>query len=129
MARRAAVTGIGVVAPNGLGTAAYWSATVSGRSGIGRVTRFDPASYPVRLAGEVPDFVDGQHIPRRLLAQTDRMTRLALAACDWALADAGANGSTWPEYLVSVVTAGGFGGFEFGQRELESLWRENGGQV
>jgi act minimal PKS chain-length factor (CLF/KS beta) len=129
MARRATVTGIGVVAPNGLGTAAYWSATVSGRSGIGRITRFDPASYPVRLAGEVPDFGDGQHVPGRLLAQTDRMTRLALAACDWALADADANGSTWPEYLVSVVTAGGFGGFEFGQRELEALWRENGRQV
>ena len=51
------VTGIGVAAPNGLGTAEYWAATCSGKSGIGEIKRFDATQYPARLAGEVPGFV------------------------------------------------------------------------
>ncbi|MEV1202326.1 beta-ketoacyl synthase N-terminal-like domain-containing protein, partial [Microbispora rosea] len=47
------VTGFGVTAPNGLGTRDYWSATLAGRSGIDRVSRFDAGRYPSRLAGAV----------------------------------------------------------------------------
>jgi len=117
------ITGIGVCAPNGLGTEAYWAATLAGHTGIGRLTRFDPTSYPAQLAGEVPGFVAGEHLPGRLLAQTDPVTQLSLAAADWALADAGVEAGTYPEYAMGVVTASSSGGFEFGQRELENLWR------
>ncbi|RKE19898.1 ketosynthase chain-length factor [Streptomyces sp. TLI_171] len=116
------VTGIGIAAPNGLGTADYWAATRAGKSGIGRVTRFDPASYPSTLAGEVPGFVAEDHLPSRLIPQTDRMTRLALVAADWALKDAGLDPKDLPEYDMGVVTASSSGGFEFGQNELEKLW-------
>jgi thioesterase domain-containing protein len=58
----ALVTGLGVAAPNGLGTEEYWSATLAGRTGIGRITRFDPERYPVRLAGEVPGFAAAEAI-------------------------------------------------------------------
>ena len=51
--------------------------------------RFDASRYPARLAGEVRGFDAAEHLPSRLLPQTDRMTRLALVAADWALADAG----------------------------------------
>ena len=61
------VTGLGVAAPNGLGTSAYWAATRAGKSGIGRITKFTPDSYPARLAGEVPGFVAEEHLPSRLL--------------------------------------------------------------
>lgn len=44
------VTGLGVASPNGLGIQDYWAATVGGKSGIGRITRFDPSSYPAKLA-------------------------------------------------------------------------------
>ncbi|GAB2943174.1 ketosynthase chain-length factor [Nonomuraea fastidiosa] len=118
------ITGIGVVAPNGLGVADYWAATLEGRSGIGRITRFDPARYPVRLAGEISGFVPADHLPGRLIPQTDHMTRLALVAADEALRDAGLRQDAQPEYGVGVVTAAGAGGFEFGHRELEKLWRD-----
>ena len=65
------VTGLGVAAPNGLGVQDYWSATLSGKHGLGRVTRFDPSDYPSRLAGEIPGFVAENHLPSRLLPQTD----------------------------------------------------------
>nr|WP_042193149.1 ketosynthase chain-length factor [Kibdelosporangium sp. MJ126-NF4]CEL20590.1 Polyketide chain length factor WhiE-CLF paralog [Kibdelosporangium sp. MJ126-NF4]CTQ89501.1 Polyketide chain length factor WhiE-CLF paralog [Kibdelosporangium sp. MJ126-NF4] len=123
------VTGIGVAAPNGLGTADYWSATLRGDNGIGPTTRFASEGYPVRLAGEVPGFEAKQHLPSRLLPQTDHMTRLALVAADWALADAGVVPSELPEFDMGVVTASSAGGFEFGQRELEKLWSKGGEYV
>ncbi|MGW7385634.1 ketosynthase chain-length factor [Streptomyces sp. NPDC054794] len=116
------VTGLGVAAPNGLGTQDYWSATLGGKHGIGRVTRFDPTDYPARLAGEVPGFVPEEHLPSRLLPQTDRVTRLALVATDWALKDAGADPKDLPEFDMGVITASAAGGFEFGQGELQNLW-------
>ncbi|MCA2219204.1 ketosynthase chain-length factor [Jidongwangia harbinensis] len=118
----AVVTGLGVLAPNGLGVADYWSATLAGRSGLGRLTRFDPSQYPAQLAGEVSGFDAGAHIPGRLMAQTDPMTRLALAAAEWALADAGVDPAAQPEFGMGVVTASASGGFDFGHRELEKLW-------
>jgi act minimal PKS chain-length factor (CLF/KS beta) len=118
----AVVTGIGVTAPNGLGTDAYWSATLRGESGIGPLTRFDPRQYPARLAGEVSGFVAEEHLPSRLIPQTDHMTRMALVAADWALTDAGVTPEQLPEFGMGVITAASSGGFEFGQRELEKLW-------
>ncbi|AUH45006.1 ketosynthase chain-length factor [Streptomyces sp. CMB-StM0423] len=139
----AVVTGVGVVAPNGIGTAEYWAATLAGASGIGVIQRFDARAYPVRVGGEVLDFDADALLSQRMLPQTDRMTRYALAAADWALADAGlvpgnlstgAPGASGPgpgpgpgagglgEYDLGVLTAGACGGFEFGQRELQKLW-------
>jgi len=116
------VTGIGVAAPNGLGVQAWWDAVLRGRGGIGAVTRFDASAYPVRIAGELPGFVDEQHIPSTLLPQTDRVTRIALMVAEEALADAGVEVSALPEYGAGVITASSAGGAEFGQRGLAALW-------
>ncbi|MGW6532820.1 ketosynthase chain-length factor [Streptomyces venezuelae] len=117
-----AVTGMGIAAPNGLGAADYWAATLGAKSGIGRITRFDPSSYPAQLAGEIPGFEAADHLPGRLLPQTDRVTRLSLAAADWALADAGVDVAAFDPLDMGVVTASHAGGFEFGQDELQKLW-------
>jgi act minimal PKS chain-length factor (CLF/KS beta) len=116
------VTGLGVIAPNGIGADTWWAHTLQGLSGIDRITRFDPSGYPVRLAGEVRGFADADHLPSRLLAQTDRVTRMAIAAADWAVADAGLDASRLDPFDMGVVTANSLGGFEFGQRELGNLW-------
>ncbi|WP_435126890.1 ketosynthase chain-length factor [Actinacidiphila sp. bgisy144] len=126
----ALVTGLGVVAPTGLGTKEFWSATVEGRSGIGPITRFDATGYPARLAGEVTGFTAEEHLPGRLIPQTDRMTRLALVAADWALDDAGIDPATdHAAFDMGVVTASTSGGFEFGQNELRKLWSQGGQYV
>ncbi|MFB7947563.1 ketosynthase chain-length factor [Kitasatospora phosalacinea] len=125
----AVFTGLGVAAPNGLGAEEYWAATRTGRNGIGRITHFVPDQYPAQLAGEVKGFVAEEHLPGRLLPQTDRMTRLALAAADWALADAGVDPGDLDDYDMGVVTASSSGGFEFGQNELRKLWSEGGRRV
>ncbi|KMS77453.1 beta-ketoacyl synthase [Streptomyces viridochromogenes] len=121
---RAVVTGIGVAAPNGLGTRTWWQSVLRGESGIGPITLFDASGYPARLAGEVPGFDAAAHLPGRLLPQTDRMTRLALYAAAEAFSDAGIDPRTLPEHTAGVVTASSTGGFEFGQRELQALWSQ-----
>jgi act minimal PKS chain-length factor (CLF/KS beta) len=119
---RAVVTGIGVAAPTGLGTAEHWSAMLAGHSGIGRITHFAAEQYPATLVGEIQGFDARAHLPSRLIPQTDRMTRLALTAAEWALADADLRPADVPEFDMGVVTAAASGGFEFGQRELQALW-------
>ncbi|MES9592732.1 ketosynthase chain-length factor [Streptomyces sp. NPDC094045] len=125
----AAVTGIGVVAPGGVGTERWWAAVLRGENAIGPVTRFDASGYPASLAGEVTGFVDEDHVASRLLPQTDRVTRLSLAAAAEALDDAGLDPARLPDYAVGVVTANGTGGFEFGQRELQALWSKGSRHV
>lgn len=116
------VTGLGIVAPNGFGADEYWKAILDGTSGIREISLFDPAAYPLRVAGELGDFVAQQHLPSRLIVQTDRWTQLGLAASSMALADANLDPARMPEYAMSVVTASSSGGTDFGQREIESLW-------
>lgn len=118
------VTGIGVVAPTGIGVEAHWQAVLAGESGISRISRFDPSGYPVRFAGQVPGFDAGERVPNRLIPQTDHWTHLGLAAAEAALADAGVDPADLPEYEMAVVTASSSGGTEFGQHEMERLYRK-----
>ncbi|MEU2751772.1 ketosynthase chain-length factor [Streptomyces collinus] len=126
---RSVVTGLGVVAPTGIGAVRHWESVLSGKSGLGRITRFDPTGYPVRVAGEVPGFRAGEQVPGRLVPQTDRFTHFALAAAEDALADAAADPATLPEYEMAVVTASSSGGTEFGQHEMENLYQKGSSWV
>ena len=80
MSRRAVITGIGVVAPTGIGNEAYWAATRQGKSGIRRIQLFDPSRYATQLGGEVEGFQATDYIEQRLVVQTDRWTWMAMAA-------------------------------------------------
>ena len=126
MTTRAVVTGIGVAAPNGLGPTAYWRALMGGRSGIRRVTRFDASPYQCTLAGEIEDFEASRHIQdNRLLTQTDHITQMSLVAADWALRQAGLRREEISAAEMGVVTAAASGGYEFGQRELAKLHKQD----
>jgi minimal PKS chain-length factor (CLF/KS beta) len=124
IADRAVVTGLGIVAPNGIGVEEYWSATLTGKSGIRRLSHLEAAPYPVRIGGAAENFVTAEHVPGRLAAQTDRWTALGLAAAVWAFEDAKVEPAALPEYEFGVVTASSSGGNEFGQREIERLWSQ-----
>jgi act minimal PKS chain-length factor (CLF/KS beta) len=116
------ITGLGVIAPTGIGKNAHWQATIAGKSGIGQITRFDPAKYPVKVAGEVPGYAAKGRVPGRLIPQTDHWTHMGLSAAEDALADAGVDPPELPEFEMAVVTASSSGGTEFGQKEIERLW-------
>ncbi|WP_030204354.1 beta-ketoacyl synthase N-terminal-like domain-containing protein [Streptomyces sp. NRRL S-87] len=121
--RRAVITGIGVVAPNGLSVDTFWKSTQEGIAVLDRVTREGFGDLPLRVAGEVRGFDPAAHAEDRYLVQTDRFTHFAMAAADLAFADAGLTGVDLDSpFSVGVVTAAGSGGGEFGQRELQQLW-------
>jgi minimal PKS chain-length factor (CLF/KS beta) len=122
MTGRTVVTGLGTMAPNGMSTESYWASTLAGRSGIGPLERYDASRYATCLAGQISGFDAAQRIPGRLLPQTDRVTRLALAAADEALADAAVTPAELPEYGMGVVTSNATGGFEFTHTEIQKLW-------
>src|SRR5246127_4481864 len=87
---RVVVTGIGILAPNGIGIAPFWESLLAGRSGIGPITLFDATDFKSRIAGEVKnfnplDYIEPELKPRRMA----RHTQLAFAASMMALRDAG----------------------------------------
>lgn len=98
MQRRVVVTGLGVLAANGIGKENFWQACISGRSGVRRITRFDPGSLVTQIAGEIQDF-DPQKLgltPEESV-NLDRGAQLAVAASNLALQDAGLNNALGEE--------------------------------
>jgi act minimal PKS chain-length factor (CLF/KS beta) len=116
------VTGVDVVAPNGVGIETYWAATLKGVSAIRPISRFDAARYPVRLAAEIPQFDAERTFPKKLVPQTDRLTQLAMMCADTALADAEVDPAALPEFAAGVAVSSATGGLEFGQQQLQQLW-------
>jgi 3-oxoacyl-[acyl-carrier-protein] synthase II len=108
--RRVAVTGVGVVAPNGVGKEAFWKACVEGRSGIGPIECFDASEHPVRVAGEVRNFDAAQYIPashRKSLKIMGRAARFGAAASGMAVRDAGLDMTKEDPERVGVVMGTG----------------------
>ncbi len=125
---RAVITGLGVVAPTGVGVDAHWRTSLEGACRITPFTRY-PETSPIRLAGQVVGFDEREHISHKLITQTDRFTWYALAASGMALGDARLDPGAGDPYALSVVTAASSGGNEFGQRELQTLWAKGPGSV
>ncbi len=108
--RRVVVTGLGVVAPNGLGREAFWDACVEGRSGVKPIAAFDAASHPVRVAAEVPEFDIGPYVPgshRKSLKLMGRAARFGVAAAGMAVSDSGLDLSRQDPERVGVVMGAG----------------------
>ncbi len=98
--QRVVITGLGIVAANGIGVEAFWQSLQEGRSGIGPITLFDPRDLPCRIAGEVKGFDPRQHLPREIKPQRlARFSQFALVATLMALRDAGLT----PEGLRTVT--------------------------
>jgi 3-oxoacyl-[acyl-carrier-protein] synthase II len=88
--RRVVITGIGAVSPNGLGRERFWEATRSGCSGVRRITRFDPTSFLVQVAGEIPpEFDEKKYVEVKDRPHVSRAVPLAVASVSEAVEDAG----------------------------------------
>lgn len=126
--RRVVITGLGVLAPNGIGKEVFWQACLAGRSGIRQISRFDASTLPTRIAGEIPDFnPEALGLTPEECIHLDRSTQLAIAAANLALQDA---------HLINALTeeerdrTGVFMGAAMASiEEGESLWVQltNGG--
>ena len=88
VARRVVITGLGLVTPLGCSLADNWEALLSGRSGVGPITKFDASALPVRFAGQVRDFAPESYIERKELKKIDAFIQYAIAAAQMAVDDA-----------------------------------------
>ncbi|MFJ1597409.1 beta-ketoacyl-[acyl-carrier-protein] synthase family protein [Streptomyces sp. NPDC088261] len=89
MARRAVITGIGVVAPGGIGKEPFWELLTSGRTATRTITRFDPSGHRCQVAAEC-DFDPLAHgLSRQQVRRTDRVSQLAMVAAEEAVTDSG----------------------------------------
>ena len=80
MLPRVVITGIGVVSPNGIGKTAFCHAVLEGKSGVKRISRFDPSELPVHIAGEIPEFDELAWVDPRERKHVSRVVPLAVAA-------------------------------------------------
>ena len=108
--RRVAITGLGAVTPIGIGTEAYWSSLMEGRSGVGPVTRFDTAAIGTKIAAEVKDFEVEKYVDRKEARRMDRFVQLAMAATRMAMEDSGYVIDDSNRERVATVIGSGIGG-------------------
>lgn len=111
MSRRVVITGVGMISPLGIGTAQNWKSLIEGRSGIGRITRFDTTDYPSTIAGEVKNFDPADYIPKKDVKKMDLFIQYAIAASDFALQDSGLKIDSSNATRVGTYIGSGIGGF------------------
>jgi len=118
------ITGMGVVSPNGIGKEAFCRATLAGKSGVKRISRFDPSDLPVHIAGEIPEFDEFAWVDPKERKHVSRVVPLAVAASTEALRDAGLDPSAMSvdeQREIGVILGSGGGAQEFSEEQYR-LW-------
>ncbi|MBN1592684.1 MAG: beta-ketoacyl-ACP synthase II [Candidatus Coatesbacteria bacterium] len=109
MNRRVVITGLGVVTPVGIGLEAFWDSLVSGRSGIGRITKFDASEYPSQIAGEVKGFDPLNYLDAKEERKVGSFIQYAVAAAMEAKEDANLDINSLNGERIGVHIGAGIG--------------------
>lgn len=109
--RRVVITGLGILSPVGIGVHQNWQAVVDGRSGIGRITHFDPSAFPCTIAGEVKEFSPTAFgMSEKEARRMDRFIQLGMAAAIEAFKDSGITVTEQNAERIGVHIGSGIGG-------------------
>lgn len=108
--KRVVITGLGLITPLGIGVEPSWKAFIEGRSGIGKITRFDASDLPVQIAGEVKGFDPSLYIEQKEIKKMDRFIHFAVAASQMAIEDSGIQITKENAERVGVIIGSGIGG-------------------
>lgn len=110
--RRVVVTGLGVVSPVGIGVQTSWSNLIAGKSGITRITKFDPGNFASQIAGEVKDFDVSQFLSPKEARRMDTFIQYGMAAGIEAVKDAGIVATQENAERIGVSIGSGIGGLQ-----------------
>ncbi|MGH8640930.1 MAG: beta-ketoacyl-ACP synthase II, partial [Burkholderiales bacterium] len=108
--RRVVVTGLGIVSPVGVGVPEAWNSILAGKSGITRITRFDPSSFPSQIAGEVKGFDPAKYVSPKEVRRFDTFIHYGLAAAMESIKDSGLDFDREQREQVGVCIGSGIGG-------------------
>ncbi len=112
MNHRVVITGIGAITPLGPDVPTTWQQLLQGASGVGRITRFDPAHSAVQFAGEIKNYQPAQRLDPKFVRRSDRYTQYALWATIEAIADSGIDLEHEAKERAGVIIGTGIGGIE-----------------
>ena len=110
MKRRVVITGLGIVSPVGNDIESAWNNIVNGQSGVGRITRFDPAPFNSQIAGEVKNFDITQYMTSKEAKQMDTFIHYGVAAGVQAWRDAGLEVTEENADRIGTIIGSGIGG-------------------
>lgn len=122
MKKRVVVTGLGVISPVGIGKDAFWQSLIAGKSGITRITRFDPTDFATQIAGEVKDFDATHYIEKKEAKRMDRCTQFAIAATKMALEDSKLDLDKEDRERIGTIIGTGIGGIETLHDQYKTLF-------
>ncbi|HSH09973.1 MAG TPA: beta-ketoacyl synthase N-terminal-like domain-containing protein, partial [Oceanipulchritudo sp.] len=124
--KRIVVTGMGAMTPLGNDVNSFWEGLVAGKSGLRRITAFDPTDYQCQVAGEIPDFNPDQWMDPKDAKRNDRYTQFAMAAARMAMADAKLEAKNLADPVrFGCIIGSGIGGLDTIEKQTFRLW-ENG---
>jgi 3-oxoacyl-[acyl-carrier-protein] synthase II len=123
--KRVVITGLGVIASNGIGKDVFWKALKEGKSGINKITRFDTSTYPCKVAGEVNDFDPLDYMDPKTAKRMDRFSQLSVACAKMAIEDAGIQIGDSSLENAGVVVSSAMGGIPMAEGQ-HGLFMEKG---
>jgi 3-oxoacyl-[acyl-carrier-protein] synthase II len=123
--RRVVITGMGVIAPNGIGIEYFWDSLVHGRSGVRKITHFDASSYTSQMAGEVSGFDPLDYMDSKSARRMDRFAQFAAACTKMAIDDANLKTSDRNSERTGIVLGSALGGIPSAE-EQHGIFIEKG---
>ncbi|BDC50694.1 3-oxoacyl-[acyl-carrier-protein] synthase 2 [Bryobacterales bacterium F-183] len=127
--RRVVVTGVGLVSCVGKDTASTWQALKESRTGIARITAFDPTGYNCQFAGEVKEFNPADFVDKKDIKKMGRFIQFGIAGADEAVKMSGIKIDESNNERVGVYIGSGIGGFEVIEREYRALLEKGPSRV
>ena len=127
--RRVVVTGLGVVAPNGIGTEAFWQNLVNGVTGIDRITRFDASRHDCKIAGEVKGFDPLNYMEKKEVKKMDLFIHYALASAIMAIEDAQLKFEEAERNQIGTFIGTGMGGIPALEDSYKTLVEKGPGRI
>lgn len=110
--RRVVITGMGVLTPIGIGVKTFWENLIAGKSGIDRITLFDPDGFDSKIAGQVKGFDPLNYMDKTEARRNDRFSQFVLAAAQEAIQDAELNLEKIDKDRAGVIIGSGVGGLQ-----------------
>lgn len=127
--RRVVATGLGVVAPNGMGVETFWENLVNGVSGIDRITRFDASYHDTKIAAEVKRFDPLLYMEKKEVKKMDRFIHYALAGAIMAVDDAQLTVKEVERSRIGVLIGTGMGGIPALEETHKTLLEKGPGRI
>ncbi len=129
MRKRVVITGLGLVIPIGIGVETAWKNVCEGKSGIGRVTRFDPDGLETKIAGEVKGFNPENYIEKKEIKKMDLFIQYALGATQEALENSQLKITPQIAEQVGVIVGTGLGGLPTIEKYHQVLLEKGPGRI